>query len=209
MRDTIMTGVIMNMTETRGADMDGALTDARMGKPLEALGAPLEELIKSHEAWVSTNGAKGKPLDLSGYDLRTASVLARSSLTALKASGAVLFKLNLEGAWLQAAQFDRADLRSCRLVGADLRGANLSKARLNYADMRDCNLGPLALDENRSILSRLDEADFRHVDLRGADLRRASLKKADLAAANLTGANLSGTDLTDAKVAEAIGIERR
>jgi uncharacterized protein YjbI with pentapeptide repeats len=94
-------------------------------------------------------------------------------------------------------------------VGADLRGANLVKARLNYADMRDCNLGPLALDENRSILSRLDEADFRHVDLRGADLRRASLRKADLSAANLTGANLAGTDLTDAKIGEALGIERR
>ncbi len=207
MRNVVLTNAQMALTETAGADMTGALTNADAGKPLAALGAPLEQLIAHHETWVRTNGAEGLPLDLSGYDLRKATAVAHGRLTALRAQGAVFYGLNLEGAWLQAAQMTGADLRTCNMKGADLRGANLTDAKLNNCDLRDCNLGPLAIDDTRTITSKLNGAVFRHADLRGANLARASLHQTDLRAANLTGTRLDNTDLSTALTAGSVGLE--
>jgi uncharacterized protein YjbI with pentapeptide repeats len=118
MRNVVLTNRVMALTETAGADMTGALTSA--GRRQAALRArrAARAADRASRGWVRTSGAEGFPLDLSGYDLRKASAVAHGQLTALKALNAVFYGLNLEGAWLQAAQ----------LVGADLRTAT-SRAR--------------------------------------------------------------------------------
>ena len=158
-----------------------------------------------HDLWAASTGAEGAPIDLSGYDMRTAPWLAGACLSAIRAERAVFFGLALDGTGLQAAQLEGADFRSCRLMRADLRGVNLKAARLTNADLRDCNLGPLILPGNRSIISMLDGAEMRHADLRGANLRRAVLRRADLSSANLTGAQLDGTIFEGAKLIGTIG----
>src|SRR3954467_6663851 len=70
LRGAVLTGASMNMTETAGADMEDMLTDQPVGRPVSALGLPLDELARNHMTWIGSAGAEGAKLDLSGYDLR-------------------------------------------------------------------------------------------------------------------------------------------
>jgi uncharacterized protein YjbI with pentapeptide repeats len=202
----VLMNATMSSVEMAGADLQGTLTNAQAGHALRTLGRPLEELVGLHQLWVQTFGAEGKQLDLSGFDLRTATELSRGSLPMLRASRAVFFGLDLDGAGLQAAQLDGADLRSCRLARVDLRGVNLERAQLNFADLRDCNLAPLVVAEGRLMSSRLADAELCHADLRGADLQRADCRGADFSSANLTGARRAGSDFSGAITEGALGL---
>lgn len=191
----ILTDAVMENTHFIGANLKGTLNDRPAGLLLSDLDEPLSELLARHERWVESKGRDGVQLDLSGFDLRTAPPLARASLAALKASDSVFYGLNLAGIGLQAAQLDRADLRACNLRGADLRGVSLKSARLTNTDLREARLGPLIVNGDRSVISRLDKAVLRNADLRGADVSQAILRGADLSYANLVGADLEGADL--------------
>ncbi len=200
LRNSVLVNTALVDVETDGADMTGALTKSEAGRPIEELGASIEELLKRHELWANSDGAEGAPMDVSGFDLRKVESLTRRKLPALVGYNAVFYGMNLEGVALQAAQLEGTDLRGCRLANADLRGINLKGARLNYADLRDSNLGPLMLANGRVIQARLEGIDGRHADFRGANLQRAIFRGANLSAANLTGARIEGIDLTDANL---------
>src|SRR5262249_53485836 len=149
LRNAVLVNAALVEVETDGADMTGALTKSAAGRGLEELGEPIEERLRRHELWATTDGTEGEPLDLSGFDLRKLGGLARRQLSAFVGLYTVFYGMNLEGIALQAAQLEGADLRGCRLANADLRGINLKGARLNYADLRDCNLGPPMLADGR------------------------------------------------------------
>src|SRR6185369_1022614 len=121
LRNAILIGTEMNMADTRDCDMAGVLTDKDAGKSIASLNAPLDRLLADHDRFVRSGGAEGRPLDLSGFDLRKAEDLVRYSLAAMKAAQAVFYGLDLNGIKLQAAQLERADFRACRLGAADLR----------------------------------------------------------------------------------------
>jgi uncharacterized protein YjbI with pentapeptide repeats len=200
LRNAVLVGTSLIDVEIDNTDMTGALTKSEAGRAVEELGA-VAERIRRHELWATTDGAEGEPLDISGFDIRKLEGgLPRRQLSALVGFNAVLYGMNLEGIAMQAAQFEGADLRSCRLANADLRGINLKGARLNYADLRDCNLGPLVLANGFLIHAKLEGIDGRHADFRGANLQRAVFRGANLSGANLTGAKLEGIDLKDANL---------
>src|SRR5690242_16493817 len=201
LRNAVLVNTALIDVETEAADMTGALTKSEAGRSVEELGEAVEERLRRHELWATTDGADGEPLDITGFDLRKIEGgLPRRQLSALVGFNAVLYGMNLEGIALQAAQLEGADLRGCRLANADLRGINLKGARMNYADLRDCNLAPLMLANGRMIQSKLEGIDGRHADFRGANLKRAVFRGANLSAANLTGARLEGIDLADANL---------
>ena len=178
LRGAVLTGASMTMTETAGADMEDMLTDQPVGRPVSALGRPLDELARDHMAWIGSAGAEGAKLDLSGFDLRgSPASLASMCLTMVKGIGTIFYGMNLEGIQLQAAQLEDSDLRTCRLKDADLRGINLKRAKLNNADMSGVNLRPLMIDDKRAMRSDLEGAKLRYVNLNGACLRGSELRR--------------------------------
>lgn len=101
--------------------------------------------------------------------------------------------VDLSGAMLRDATFQRSDLSGATLATVDAYRAKFFSARMPGAVMDG---------------SRLIEADFTRADLsgarfRGADLRNAKLVDTNLRQADLTGARLDGTDLRNADLSGA------
>jgi uncharacterized protein YjbI with pentapeptide repeats len=123
-------------------------------------------------------------------------------------AGTDLYRLNLEGAYLEGANLTGAILTSANLSGAILLGADLSEATLIEADLRsatltDANLRLAYLAGADLTGATLDRADLEGADLYGADLTRAHLAGARLTRANLEGANLEAATLRDATLSRA------
>ncbi|SMF71347.1 Pentapeptide repeat-containing protein [Azospirillum oryzae] len=122
----------------------------------------------------------------------------------------------------EAAQ-PKVNWRRCSLEGQTLTGVDLSGAMLRDATFQRATLGEAKLTDadgyRAKFISatapgavfdkaRLIEADFTRADLTGAsfreaDLRNAKMVGASLARADLTGARLSGTDLRHADLSGA------
>ena len=107
--------------------------------------------------------------------------------------------VNLEGARLRDASFQRATLDGSRFIRIDGVRSRFVSASLKGAVFHDAKLG---------------RADFTRADLTGAqfrdaDLRRARLFRADLKGANFTGALLSGADLLNANLTGATWTDGR
>ncbi|MGB3292090.1 MAG: pentapeptide repeat-containing protein [Phormidesmis sp.] len=95
--------------------------------------------------------------------------------------------LNLQGAYLQAADMRDFDLTDTKLSGADfkhadLRGSTLVRTQLAGADFRGVDLR-----NNNLTDANLTGTDFRESDLRGSILIRAQIAQADFTHADLTG----------------------
>lgn len=134
----------------------------------------INEILRSHEEWVTTSGEKGKRANLCDTDLRGANL-----------HDANLNSANLCGADLRGANLCRTDLYNANLCRTDLRGAYLGGAYLcvadlHTADLRDTNLRGADLRE-----ANLYKADLRGANLGDTDLRGASLYEADLRGAIL------------------------
>src|SRR5262249_48382316 len=152
LRGAVLANTTMNLTELGGADLTGALTDKPVGRPVDDLVQPLEELLRRHAEWVGTGGHEGQALVINQVDLRGAPALSRSLLTRLIAKGCTFYGLDLSGAQLQVADLTGSDLRSVDLSHADLRGAHLEGANFCNADLRDANLNYLPIDDNRQVV---------------------------------------------------------
>ena len=200
-RGAVIAGATFEYANMAGADLQNALTDKPNGRLLDELHAGLPELLSLHRRFIESCGAAGAALDLSGFDLRGAGVLADACLTMFTARKTVFYGLDLSRAALQAARCPEADFRDCRFDGADLRGIALPGALLNGASMKGAKLCSLVLGSGRLMASDLSGASLRHVDLRGADLRGVTLAGADLSFADLTGADLANVDLAGAVLA--------
>lgn len=117
----------------------------------------------------------------------------------------------------------KVNWRRCSLQGQTLTGVDLSGAMLRDATFQRASLGQAKLTEadgyRAKFISatapgavfdgaRLIEADFTRADLTGAsfrdaDLRNAKMVGASLARADFTGARISGTDLRQADLSGA------
>jgi uncharacterized protein YjbI with pentapeptide repeats len=111
LRNANLYGATFLAADRTGADDTGALTDAPRGKPMSLLKESLHTLIRDHQSWVETGGAQGKALDVSGFDLRDIEWPEHALLTSLKAAGACLAHARIKGGWLQAGNFEGADLQ--------------------------------------------------------------------------------------------------
>jgi len=108
-----------------------------------------------------------------------------------------LHAVNLEGAMLRDATFQRARLGQ----------ANLSKVDAYRAKFVSATMKGVRLDGARLIEADLTRADLTGATLIEADLRNAKFINADLRQANLTGARLSGTDFRNADVTGATWVD--
>ena len=202
LRSSIMSGTVMQQTETAGANLREAITDEGMGTKLEELGQSLPELLKEHTAWVATAGSSGRRLDLSGFDLRGVVGMRHYCLTAVKAVGGNFLRQNLESIEMQSALLDRGDLRDTIMRRSDLRGSSLKNSMLARADMSEANLSPLHFsnEAGEKWLQRtnLSGSNMRYAVLRGTNLTDAILMGVDLSYAVLIDCDLRRADLTGA-----------
>jgi uncharacterized protein YjbI with pentapeptide repeats len=127
--------------------------------------------------------------------------------------GADLTKAQLQGAYLGGALLQGADLTEALLQGADLRKAQLQGANLSYAQMRGVDLREALLQEADLSYARLQYADLREAQLEKANLEeahleeahleRALLKEAIFSSAHLEEAHLEGAQLQGARLSNA------
>jgi hypothetical protein len=92
---------------------------------------------------------------------------------------------NLKGAELSFANLQGVNLQRAKLEGAKLSGANLEGAKLLFANLQVADLN----------LANLQKAKLRNSNLQGADLSEAELQGAGLVGAKLEGAYLWGAKL--------------
>jgi uncharacterized protein YjbI with pentapeptide repeats len=111
--------------------------------------------------------------------------------------GQDLHAVDLTGATLREASFERADLSEAILVEVDARRAKFISTTLQKAHLDRANL----------VRADFTNADLRGASLAGADLTMARMFRADLSGANLTGARLADTDLLKAVLAGATWID--
>ncbi len=111
LRNSILTNTAINLSEVAAENREGALTSMPMGLSVHDLPMPIEELLKTHEMWLDSNGQKGKQLDISKYDLRSGVIFTRLRLTMVRAKGTILYGINFTESQLQAVEMQDADLR--------------------------------------------------------------------------------------------------
>ena len=199
--NAILAGVDFSEVRDTGYDLSKAITDSNVGLSIAELDEPLPTLIDQHRIWVESAGQSGRQLDLSDYDLRELDSLKGERLTAIKARRAKFFGMNLYKIQLQSAHLEEADFRRCDLEEADFRGSSLVKAKLSHAQLRKANFSGLMFGTGtlqRMAPCNLTAAELRYADLRDANLKNISLRNADLSFADLTGADLRDADLTGA-----------
>lgn len=184
MTGAILTGVTLELADTRGADLTGVLRSP--GDEALARAEVLAEKALDANAWTESGGVFGEPAVFDGEDLRPlGDRLKDLKLPGLSARHACFAGMDLKGASLQGAGLEGADLRGCDLRGADLRGVRLNGALLNRADLRGANLGALAISKDRFMPAKLVEAILRFARLEGATLDAARLDGADVSGARI------------------------
>lgn len=203
--DVDLTGAILvntaiNIASLSKANVAGAMTNLPLGPTAQDLPDSLDELLRKHGIWVSSNGKAGTQLDISGHDMRGTTLFSHSVLTLMKAADATLYGVNLVGTQMQAAWLPRADMRYVNGELADMRGVDLRGARVMSANLRGARFDPLVLPQGGVVISNLSGASLRYANLAEANLRQAKLNDADLSYANLMGADLTGADLTGANL---------
>jgi len=197
-RGAVLSHANLEYANTAGADMEDVLSEKPRGRLLDELPLSLQEMRDQHARFITSHGATGALLDLSGFDLRGSGSWARVCLTMARAMGAVFHRLDLSGAAMQAAKCQGGDFRNCRLDAADMRGIGLQGARMNNASMRKVDLRALQMDQGVRMAANLSNASLRNVDLSGALLQGARLAGADLSFAKLTEVDFAGVDLAGA-----------
>lgn len=209
LKHAILEKTIMLMTETEGADFDNVMTEKATGEDVSSMDRPLIDLLDEHVAWVKSGGAKGRQLDLSGYDLRDIEDLRKCPLTAMRAIGTNFLNQDFSGAEVQSAVFDKSDFRDCVFLGTDVRGSSFTDARLSRCDFTGANLSPLIFYNEDGSIKRVQPvsmmgATLRYSIMRNAKMQGIRLRNADLSYADFSGADLRKADLTGARMDGAI-----
>ena len=198
----------MDNNEAYGMNLDGALSEGDMGHSLDDFAKPLHELFADHRLWIKTRGAKGKQLDLSGYDLRNVPDLRRHPMTAIRCVKGILLSQDLSAADMQSAVFDESDFRDCDLNSADVRGSSFQRAKLMRADLRNLKASALVIGKSGGKQSKqrtdFSGADMRYCDLNGASFKDCKLIGADFRHARLQNVDFRGADLTGAELESAV-----
>lgn len=204
MKDTILTGVNMAEFSPIEVDFTQAITDENVGRSISDIDEPLSNKIEQHRQWVASAGKDGIYLDLSRYDMRPLESLKEQVLTAIKAVGAKFFGMNMYKVQMQSAILDQADFRSCDMEEADLRGSSFMGARFNHANVKNSNFDPLMFGEGgagkRFSPSNFDNGSLTYADFSGCKLRAATFKNADVSYADFTECDLRDADFTGADV---------
>lgn len=208
LKNSIMTKTKLEGAEKSNANMDGVVTENPTGLEIDEMDVPLEEKLKSHASWLSSNGAEGERLDISSYDMRDFTDLRSYPLTAMKAVGTNFLNQDFSELDIQSAVFDESDFRDCSFTKSDLRGTSFKEARLSRCNFSGANLLPLMFKNpdgtSRVLPVNMNGVTLRYSVFKNAKLGGIRLKGADLSFADFTGADLRKADLTGAKTDGAI-----
>ncbi|MFA4994250.1 MAG: pentapeptide repeat-containing protein [Bdellovibrionales bacterium] len=196
MRGAVLVNAALNIASLQQANLLNAMTNLPLGPTAKDLSESLEDLLRKHTAWVSSDGTLGKQLDISNHDMRGTKIFAYAHLALVNAEGAILYGLDLTESQMQAAFLSNSDMRHVSAFKADFRGVDMVGTRLTNADLRDAHFEPLISPQGRTITSNLTNANLRYANLSGARLRQVNLNNTDLSYANLEGADLTDSDLT-------------
>lgn len=138
-------------------------------------------------------------------ELRAHGWLKDGSLKNADLEGALLNKIDLDGADLRGANLEKAVLNETLLRKADLRGANLKGAYLMLSDLSRAKLQKANLEGAYFITAILDGADFSGAIVDEEDLKRAWLRYEDLILPN--GKKWKGWREIDSNTGQAINQE--
>lgn len=116
--------------------------------------AELHHHLEAHKCWLTTRGAEGKRLNLSGQ------CLAGADLRGAELEHGLFLGTNFEEAQMKSANLRHAVMERCNLTSASLFHAKLNHASLTNA---------------KFVSTNLRQADLRGACLHGTDLRGASL----------------------------------
>jgi uncharacterized protein YjbI with pentapeptide repeats len=121
-------------------------------------------------------------------------------LRALNLQGAILDHAHLERANLLGAHLEKASFRGAHLEGANLWEAHLEGTTFNSGHLEGAELWKARLEEASFVAAHLEganlwEAHLEQVNLFGAHLEQATLREAHLEGADLRGAQLQGANL--------------
>ena len=160
----------------------------------------LEDILKSHEIWLGSDGKEGKKailkrvnlkkIDLRGRDLRKID-MRQSDLAFCKLDDA-----NLAGATISDVNFFKSSLNRCNFSGANAPNSNFSGVKANGAKFQAANVRSTcfthaSLEDSDFNSATLNQADLRNSVLDGANLRKTKLENVRLNNSFLIGANLS------------------
>ncbi len=115
-------------------------------------------------------------------------------------SGAILCAANLSWTKLNGMNLSGANLLGADLEGAELCGVNLSGAILNGANLYMASIEGADLSKSDLFEARLCEAHLSGANLCGARLNRADLRRADMSHARLCEAQLNAADMTGTRL---------
>lgn len=158
-RGAILTAVDLSMTGLPPEAFEGAILPP--GEAALAQRSAILFQLKSHHGWVESDGRRGMPAVLDGFDLRpVAADIGKFRLTALSAKNVIAAGLDFSCTELQGANFEGADLRGASFEGADLRGTRFSGSLLRHAKFLGADMRPLELKTGGVLACDLNGTDF-------------------------------------------------
>jgi uncharacterized protein YjbI with pentapeptide repeats len=202
LRRAILLNTCLDGVELAEVDFSHALLDEIQGLGIEDTFEPLDSLFAKHAAWVDTDGAVGKRLDFTRYDLRAHKGqlidFKDQNLVMMRARQAIFYHIRFSGAQISACEFKVCDFRLALFDHADLRGSDFSGSNLMRATFQLAQLHPLKLADGRVVPTNMSKCNLRYADFTGADLKSVNFAGADLSFADMRGTNLAGADITGA-----------
>ncbi|HAI29591.1 MAG TPA: hypothetical protein DCM48_08590, partial [Thalassospira sp.] len=159
-------------------------------------------LLNAHTEWLTSGGAAGARLDVTGRDL------TELDFTGFDLSAACFDDCILRGALLVdtilvMASMRNADLARARLSGSIMNGVRMSYANCSKAVLQGVRFGGLeqrdAKGQKTGEVWRADlqSADFSNTDLRNSVFDQPRMKGASLRKANIAGVAFGDTDLSE------------
>jgi uncharacterized protein YjbI with pentapeptide repeats len=195
LKDACLDGAVLrNVDVTLPSLRDVDLSGCTAFTGLEHLEPRIQEIIRAHMRWVSSDGGNGNRADFSHADL-TRLNFKHADLSVALFTGAVLRETDFRNAFLSMANFQGADLAGADFSGADLRGASFVDAKLRSTNLTGTNLSPL---EVRSVGGDRVVAEIPSV------LRGALLDGAICHGTNFRGAKVSDKQLERANLDDAV-----
>lgn len=112
--------------------------------------------------------------------------------------------VNLNGAELEEANFEGANLRDAKLIGTDLYGANLNDANLQSAHMVGANLKKTRLLKADFTGAQINEVDFSDASAVHATFSKARGREVRFVGTKLNNAQFEETNFADSDFSNAV-----
>ena len=145
----------------------------------------INEILRKHALWLSSDGKKGEQADLTDSNLNGVD-LTGADLRKAMLTGASLINADLTEAKLDGACLERAKMEGVKLNKASLAGTSFDEADLSKAELKD-----VELDYTSFAKATLKRAYFREVNARNVNFCSADISCANIYVSFFTECNFS------------------